>query len=170
MVKFQLHRGKKFGKIFLYRGSIYVYMQPLDKNTLFSIFEQGDEEIYKEHNITGVLDNPYVLIGMVIRGMENWHLMDIMYKRSYPVEYKEVRSQIRLKYMLKLVAYLERLDKTKFETVYTIGDSYDSKTVRLALNSLLGFFESIEYYEKCAIIKDYIDLIAHEVIQKELLK
>lgn len=145
-------------------------MLPLDKNTLFSIFEQGDEEIYKEHQVTGVLNNPYVLIGMVIRGMENWHIMDIMYKRSYPVEYKEVRATIQRKYMLKLVSYLERLDKSKFETVYTIGDSYDSKTVRLALNALLGYFEKIEYYEKCAIIKDYIDLLAHEVIQKELLK
>jgi hypothetical protein len=145
-------------------------MQPLDKETLFSIFEQGDEEIYQEHKITGVMNNPYVLMGMVIRGMENWHLMDIMYKRSYKEQYERVRDVIRVKYMSKLVGYLDRIDATKFETVYTIGDSYDSKTVMTVLNDLIYFFESKEMYEKCAIIKTYIDLLSHEIIEKELLR
>ena len=57
-------------------------MQPLDKNTLFSIFEVGDEEVYKENNVESLLDNPFVLIGMVVRGVENWHLMDILYTRN----------------------------------------------------------------------------------------
>ena len=145
-------------------------MQPLDKETLFSIFEQGDEEIYQEHKITGVMNNPYVLMGMVIRGMENWHLMDIMYKRSYKVQYERVRDVIRVKYMTRLVGYLGRNDPTKFETIYTIGDSYDSKTVMSVLNDLIYFFESKEMYEKCATIKTYIDLLSHEIIEKELLR
>lgn len=143
-------------------------MLPLDKNTLFSIFEQGDEEIYKEHNVTGVLNNPYVLMGMVIRGLENWNIMDIMYKRTYPEEYAKVRSSIKVKYMSKLVSYLERIDSTKFESVYTIGESFESKNVIMALHSLLMYFENIEYYEKCAIIKNYIDLLTEHLIEKEL--
>lgn len=145
-------------------------MQPLDKDTLFSIFEQGDEEIYQEHKITGVMNNPYVLMGMVIRGMENWHLMDIMYKRSYKEQYQRVRENIRVKYMSKLVTYLDMIDETKFETIYTIGDSYDSKTVMKVLNDLMYYFESIEMYEKCHTIKTYVDLLSHEIIQKELLR
>ena len=145
-------------------------MQPLDKDTLFSIFEQGDEEIYQEHKITGVMNNPYVLMGMVIRGMENWHLMDIMYKRSYGEQYQRVRENIRVKYMSKLVSYLDRIDETKFETIYTIGDSYDSKTVMKVLNDLMYYFESIEMYEKCHTIKTYVDLLSHDIIQKELLR
>lgn len=143
-------------------------MLPLDKNTLFSIFEQGDEEIYKEHSITGVLDNPYVLMGMVIRGLENWNIMDIMYKRSHPEEYAKVRSTIQVKYMSKLVSYLERIDNTKFESVYTIGESFDSKNVIMSLHRLLMYFEKIEYYEKCAIIKRYIDLLTEHLLEKEL--
>ena len=165
--KFSLYRG--VGCIILF-SYIYSYMQPLDKNTLFAIFDQGDEEVYQEHNITGVMDNPYVLIGMVIRGMENFHLMDLMYKRSYPEQYKEVRETIKMNYMSKLVGYLERLDVNKFETVYTIGDSYESKTVMRALTALIKYFEDIEYYEKCATIKKYIDLLSHEIVEKELLK
>lgn len=142
-------------------------MQPLDKNTLFAIFDQGDEEVYQEHEVTGVMNNPYVLIGMVVRGMENFHLMDIMYKRSYPDQYAEVRETIKVKYMSKLVSYLERLDVNKFETVYSIGDSFDIESVMIALNALIKYFERIEYYEKCAIIKRYIDLL---IPQKTLVE
>jgi len=48
-------------------------MQPLNKNTLFSIFESGDEEIYKE--ASDALKNPYVLMGMVLNGLQSYILM-----------------------------------------------------------------------------------------------
>ena len=50
-------------------------MQPLDPHTLFSIFEQGDEDIYKEHGLEDTLNNPFVLTGMVLRGVENYHII-----------------------------------------------------------------------------------------------
>lgn len=145
-------------------------MQPLDKNTLFSIFEAGDEEVYKENNVSELLDNPYVLIGMVVRGVQNWHIMDIMYKRSHPKEYSRVRRKVMYKYFVKVCGYLERLDINNFKTLYTIGDSYDIKEVKESFDQLLKYFEDIEYYEKCAIVKSYLDLLNHEYITKDLLK
>ena len=71
-------------------------MQPIDKNTLFSIFEKGDEEIYREHNIESVLDNPYVLIGMVVQGIQNYQLMDLMYTRHHSNKYEKVKQQVFL--------------------------------------------------------------------------
>ena len=67
-------------------------MQPLDKNTLFSIFEVGDEEIYKEAGVENQLNNPFVLMGMVLRGLENYSIMDVMYMKRHPESYKEVRE------------------------------------------------------------------------------
>ena len=145
-------------------------MQPLDKDTLFSIFEAGDEEVYKENNVSELLDNPYVLIGMVVRGVQNWHIMDIMYKRSHPKEYDRVRRKVMYKYFIKICGYLERLDINNFKTLYTIGDSYDIKEVKESFDQLLKYFEGIEYYEKCAIVKSYLDLLNHEYITKDLLK
>ena len=145
-------------------------MQPLDKNTLFSIFEAGDEEVYKENNVSELLDNPYVLIGMVVRGVQNWHIMDIMYKRSHLNEYSKVRRKVMYKYFVKICGYLERLDINNFKTLYTIGDSYDIKEVKESFDQLLKYFEGIEYYEKCAIVKSYLDLLNHEYITKDLLK
>lgn len=145
-------------------------MQPLDKNTLFSIFEAGDEEVYRENNVESLLDNPYVLMGMVVKGIDNWYIMDMMYKRSYPKEYARVRNAIRLKYYLKLYGYLERLAPNKFETVYTIGESFNVGEVEERLGDMLAFFESIEMYERCVVVKQYLDLLHHEYFTKDLLK
>ena len=137
-------------------------MQPIDPNTLFSIFEAGDEEIYQQHNVTGVLDNPFVLMGMVMRGIENYHLMDMMYMRQYPKQYKGVRKITKHKYFNKLYGYLTRIDLNKPSSVYQIGDSFNVESVNKCLEHLMFYFEDLEEYEKCAIIKKYLNLLQEE--------
>lgn len=134
-------------------------MQPIDPNSLFSIFEHGDEEIYKEHGIEDTLNNPFVLMGMVLRGIENYHMMDMMYMRQYPAQYKNVRKLTRYKYLNKLYSYLEKIDSTKFESIYKIGESFEKDNILGGLDYLRLYFEQIEQYEKCAVIKRYIDLL-----------
>jgi len=134
-------------------------MQQLDPRTLFSIFEQGDEAVYKENGVEEVLSNPYVLIGMVIRGLENYQIMDNMYLRSYPQQYKEVRNTVKLKYYNGLYQYLTRVDLDIFNPKYTIGETYDSQDVLFGLDTMLYFYEELEMYEKCAVIKKFMDLV-----------
>lgn len=134
-------------------------MQPIDPHTLFSIFEQGDEQIYKENGVQDALNNPYVLMGMVLKGLENYSIMDVMYRRKFPEEYKEVRSAIKYKYYNKIYKYLSRIELNKLEDVYRIGESYNAENVYISLEGLKMFFQDIEQYEKCAIIKNYQDLL-----------
>lgn len=134
-------------------------MQPIDPNTLFSIFEQGDEEIYKEHGVEEHLQNPFVLMGMVLRGIDNFHMMDMMYMRQYPSHYKKVRNITKYKYFNKLYGYLLRIDSNSFEDIYKIGESFDSKQTKNGLDILRVYYERLEEYEKCAVIKKYIDLL-----------
>ena len=134
-------------------------MQQLDPHTLFSIFEQGDEAVYKENGVEEVLSNPYVLMGMVIRGLENYQIMDNMYLRSYPEQYKEVRSIVKLKYYNGLYQYLTRVNLDTFNPKYTIGESYDSQDVLFGLDTMLHYYEELEMYEKCAVIKKFMDLV-----------
>lgn len=141
-------------------------MQPIDPHTLFSIFEQGDEAVYKENGVEDVLNNPYVLIGMVVKGLENYQLMDMMYMRSYPEQYKEVREIVKLKYYNGLYAYLTRVDINSFEAKYTIGEAYDSQDVLFGLDTMLYFFEGLELYEKCAVVKRYMDLVRESTNKK----
>lgn len=145
-------------------------MQPLNKNTLFSIFDIGDEEVYKEHGEEALLDNPFVLIGMVVRGVENWHLMDILYTRKKGEEYAEVRDVVQLQYFSKLCKYLEKLDFNKFETVYTIGESFNKEEVDDRLSQMMNVFIEHEHYEQCATIKKFLDMLEHEYILKCELK
>lgn len=134
-------------------------MQPIDPNTLFSIFEQGDEEIYKEHGIEEHLQNPFVLMGMVLRGIDNFHMMDLMYMKQYPTHYKKVRNLTKYKYFNKLYSYLQRINSDSFEDIYKIGESFDKVQTKSGLDFLREYFERLEEYEKCAVIKKYIDLL-----------
>jgi len=138
---------------------IYVYMQPLDKNTLFSIFEAGDEHIYKEHGMEDTLNNPYVLMNMVVKGLENYKIMDQMYRQQYPKQYKNTRNVIQYKYFNKLLGYLERIDTKGFDSKYNIGDSYEIMHNIYMLESLMYYYENIEQYEKCATVKLYVTLL-----------
>ena len=134
-------------------------MQPINPHSLFSIFEQGDEEVYKEHGVEEHLDNPFVLMGMVLRGINNYHLMDIMYMRQYPEQYKGVRKVTKYKYYNKLLSYLTKIDSTNFDTIYKIGESFETGQAFIGLDTLRRYYESIEQYEKCAIVKRYQDLL-----------
>ena len=140
-------------------SDIYTGMQPVDPHKLFSLFEKGDEEVYKEHGVEDALKNPYVLMGMVLEGMENYQLMDVMYMHKYPDKYKNVRRITKYKYFSKLYGYLTRIDSTKFESIYKIGESFEIGNVFKGLDDLRDFFELIEHYEKCAVIKKYQDLL-----------
>ena len=138
-------------------------MQPIDPNTLFSIFEQGDEEVYREHNMEDALNNPFVLMGMVVRGVQNYHMMDIMYLQRYPKEYKNVRHITKLKYFNNLLKYLKKIDSGNFDKIYKIGESFEKDEAFNALDLMRVFYEKIEYYEKCAIVKRYQDLLTQKV-------
>jgi hypothetical protein len=131
----------------------------LDPHTLFSIFEQGDEEIYRENNVSDLLDNPYVLIGMVVTGVENFFMIDEMYKMKHPKPYSRVRHNIQLKYFNRLYKYLNRVTSEEVDTVYKIGTDFEIDRSLNAINELLFFYQDIEHYEKCTVIKRYSDLL-----------
>ena len=134
-------------------------MAKLDPHTLFSIFEKGDEEIYQEHGELDVLKNPYVLLGMVLRGIENYDIMCLLYRRNYPEEFDKVEPTIKYKYYNKLYAYLLRINKDEVEDMYKIGEGYERDNVMRAISNMCDYYESLEEYEKCATIVKYKDLI-----------
>tara|TARA_R110000772_G_scaffold165153_1_gene276463 strand:+ start:534 stop:965 length:432 start_codon:yes stop_codon:yes gene_type:complete len=134
-------------------------LHKLNPHTLFSIFEQGDEEIYKEHNAEDVLNNPYVLIGMVVTGVDNFHLLDKMYLLKHQEDYSRVRENVKLKYYNRLFRYLKRIEVKSVMDVYDIGLDYDIDASLECLNDMLYFYERLEVYEKCAIVMQFTDLL-----------
>ena len=134
-------------------------MNYIDPNQLFSIFEQGDEQVYKEHNVEDALLNPFVLMGMVLKGLENFQMMDMMYMKQYPDQYKNVRKITKYKYYNKLFGYLQRIYCGDRDGLWKIGESFEKPRVLDSLHELMFYFEKLEQYEKCAVIKKYVELL-----------
>ena len=139
-------------------------MNKLDPHTLFSIFEQGDEQIYKEHDLEGILDNPYVLIGMTVTGVENFHIIDSMYTIRYGEKYLRVRESIQLKYYSKLFKYLHRIQLPIQHTTYTVGEDYNTLSVIDSLTELQVFFLHLEDYHKVDVIGKFTDLLTGKIL------
>ena len=133
-------------------------MKKLNSDDLFNIFSIGDEEIYKEHKIEDLMDNTFILFGMVVRGVENYFIIDKMYAHRYQERYDSVRENIKLKYFNGLVNYLERIEALQSDTVIDIEDEFGLQAIKYALEELLEFYKELEYYEKCAIIYNFYEL------------
>jgi hypothetical protein len=143
-------------------------MNKLNPHTLFSIFEKGDEEVYKEHGEEEVLDNPFVLMNMVTRGLENYEFMRIIYQRNFKEQFEIVEHKVKNKYYNKLYGYLLRVDVESVEDVYVIGETYERAEARTALNTLLDYYQEKEEYEKCGRIAKYIEMLVLEEVNSFL--
>jgi len=133
-------------------------MKKLNTGDLFDIFSQGDESIYRENHIEDVLDNSFVLFGMVVRGVENYFIIDKIYSNRYGKDYDSMSDSIKLKYFNGLFGYLERINLSQSDTVLELVDEFGPQAIKYALEELLEFYEEREYYEKCAIIFKFYDL------------
>lgn len=135
-------------------------MKRLDSKSLFNIFDVGDEEVYEQHGVQDILDNSFVLFGMVIRGVDNFYLIDQMYANKYKNEYTEVRDSIKLKYFTGLMRYLVRIDDIPLDTVSILQDEFGIEAIDYSLNEMLQAFEQDEQYELCSVVAKYLHLFS----------
>lgn len=135
-------------------------MKRLDSKSLFNIFDVGDEEVYEQHGVQDILDNSFVLFGMVIRGVDNFYLIDQMYANKYKNEYTEVRDSIKLKYFTGLMRYLVRIDDIPLDTVSILQDEFSIDAIDYSLNEMLQAFEQDEQYELCSVVAKYLHLFS----------
>lgn len=130
-------------------------MKKIDKATLFSIFEVGDQEVYRENGVEDLLHNTYILLGMTIKGVENYFIMEQMYQNRYGETFSTVRDSIKLKYFTGLIKYLERIDLSQSDTLYELKDLFGEQSIEYALKEMVDFFEGVEMYENCALLMQF---------------
>lgn len=133
-------------------------MKKLDSKGLFDIFSQGDEAIYEQHGVQHILDNAFVLFGMVVKGVENYYIIHSIYTHKFAQQYICISEGIKLKYFNQLITYLDRIDISQSDTVNQLVVEFDYQEVHSALNQLLHFYEQKEIYENCAIILKFLDI------------
>lgn len=143
-------------------------MKKLNTNQLFDIFLIGDEEIYKEHQAEDVLDNSFILFGTVIKGVENYYIIDQLYQKKYGEQYDSVRDSIKLKYFIGLVRYLERIEEIQEDTLHIIEDEFGLQAIDYALQEMLDLFIEVEHYEKCIILSKFQRLFSlNQLVESE---
>jgi len=135
-------------------------MKKLDTNQLFNIFQIGDEEVYREHQSENVLDNTFVLFGTVVKGVENYYIIDQLYEKRYGQQYDCVRDSIKLKYFIGLMRYLERIEEIPEVTIGSLQDEFGLQSINYALQEILDLFIEEEYYEKCIILSKFQQLFS----------
>lgn len=134
-------------------------MKQLDPHSVFQFFDKDDVQIHKEHGQEDVFDNPSFWLGMVVRGVDNYHLMDKVQARRYGERYTDLAPRIKYKFYAKLVEHLKRIDITKHPKLYSDAKAVGFRNVLNALDHLRRYFEGFEEYERCATIKLYIDTV-----------
>lgn len=132
-------------------------MNKIDPTKIFTLFQHSDEEIYKEHNMSQLMESPSVLMGMIITGLENYQIIDELHVRRYSKKYERVRDKVKLQYYDKLLKYLQKIDKSNSKEVEQVLLSFDIEQISFSLNEILFFYEKYEHYEKCSVVKKYYD-------------
>lgn len=134
-------------------------MKIINFEKIKDLFTKKDEEVYKEHNLQHLLEDPYVIFNTAIRGVTLYNLLDGTYRIRYPKEYPVVESSVRnnqFAYLYQLIVKVPLDDPKVFsDTKLDLGEG----VVRDSLNQLLQHFIDLEEYEKCSVIKNYLEII-----------
>jgi len=130
-------------------------MKKLDSQNLFKAFSlEGDET----NELPEVPNDSFILFGTVLRGVESFYIIDQLYQMRYKDQYELVREKIKLKYFTGLMKYIDRIDDMSLDTVMYIEDEFGGQAIKYALEEMLQFFEQIEHYEQCIVLKKYFDI------------
>ena len=84
----------------------------------------------------------------------------MLYTSRYGERYAEVQDNIKLLYFLDLMKHFESLKDLTSDTISSIEDQLGITAIDYALQEMIDFFLSLEYYEQCAVLKKYLDLFS----------
>ena len=135
-------------------------MRELDPSKLFDLFDK--EEEIQEQSIDKKWiskNNPFILMGMVVRGVENFYILQEIHSNKNNKEdlsKEEKRKVIKYSYYKSLFKYIQRINQ---DSMLDLEQCliHDLEIITLALSDILSLFESYEEYEKCSIIKSLQD-------------
>ena len=135
-------------------------MKELDPSKLFDLFDK--EEEIQEQSIDKKWiskNNPFILMGMVVRGVENFYILQEIHSNKNNREdlsKEEKRKVIKYSYYKSLFKYIQRINQ---DSMLDLEQCliHDLEIITLALSDILSLFESYEEYEKCSIIKSLQD-------------
>ena len=113
-------------------------MKELDPSKLFELFSKEEEyqEDIQQKTLVGN-NNPFILMGMVVRGVENFYILqEIHSSRNNREDLTKVerRDQIKYSYYKSLFKYIERINQ---DSMLDLEQCliHDIEIITLALNA-----------------------------------
>lgn len=134
-------------------------MKRLVPENVFSLFDKLDEEVLKEEGQEELMKEDYMLLGLAIKGIENYVYLDEIYSNKYGEKYKSLAQGIKNKYFNRMYSYIDEIKLNKFEDLLGAVESIGAGGVVVALEELSLYFIEREEYEKCAKIKTIVDIV-----------
>ena len=134
-------------------------MKKLDPESLFSIFSLTEEEVVEDSRYDfDFRTHPYIIIGMVKKGVENFSIISDKYSERESEEFTLIEEEVKHTYYTTLYGYLKRFNYQSIEHIQQ-ALRHNVEEVSYALIELRVFFEKMEEYEKCARIRDVFESI-----------
>ena len=100
-----------------------------------------------------------VLFRNATLGIEKYELLHIVYAKGYGKVYEDIADSVKSRYFNKMYGYLANIKLEDVDSLYEILPTLDEKVVKSSLNKLIFYFQDLEEYEKCAVIKKLLDLL-----------
>lgn len=129
-------------------------MKKLNPDSVFQIFNQDDKEIFQEAGIEHLMEEDYMLVGLAVKGIGNYKLLDDINKKKLKDLYLEIRDGVKYRYYCKLYNYLYRVKFNKLEELFDFVQVLGVRDVHDTFNILISYFQEVEEYEKCLYLFD----------------
>lgn len=142
----------------------------MDINKIFGTFESsskegGNENYFIPPKITTFIneDSPSYKLGMFKKLVLNYlnytqSLIEIFDKSDPSLDIKEIKKTGEVILYDRAYNYIKDIDLHKKEHINVLFRE-TKVDLELALNKSIDHFESLEEYEKCAILKKYLDFL-----------
>ena len=134
-----------------------MYMKSLDPSTLFNLFtiEETTDEVVAGSIVD--LYHPYIIMARVVKGVENFYIISQIYTQKHGEQFERVEHTLKQRYFDRLYRSLDRFNERKLEHIehaLAVGKSGMS----WALTEMMDFYEEVEEYEKCARLRDLMNV------------
>ena len=131
-------------------------MKEFSAKRLFEIFDKSDDgDLLERSGIKDFYDHPFLTMGMVVRGIDNFDLLCEIYDHKYPKEFPSIKDEVKFKYYSRLYRYLDRFNYKQIDSIEkTLAHGYDN--ILYCLIDMRVTFETHEEYERCGRIRDII--------------
>jgi hypothetical protein len=134
-------------------------MKEINLNELYKIFEKDDLEVYEKHSLQDIFREESVIFSTVVRSITNFFTLEESQRGKFKEEYSKIQDKVKFKYFCKYFNLLNSLPQPTHQAIDPSVLDLGLETIIENLQLLLEFFISIEHYEKCSRINEFIIFI-----------